>query len=577
MLRRKLLSVLVLYTFLIPTVAFAQNGAIYQAPKDVIDKIKDEGMNRSQVMQTLSYMTDVIGGRLTNSPNMKRANEWTRDTMAGWGMQNAKLVAWGPFGRGWSLKSFSAQVSSPQSFPVIAYPKAWSPGLDKVVPQPVANGKDKKNKTAQPLAPVTTLTSDVVYLDAKTEADLEKYKGQLKGKIVLVSDMRELKADFTGMGFRTTEKELLDMANSPDPSAIQRPAQQQPNMDQIQRFFDRFVQSAKRMNFLLDEGAALLIDNSFEGSGGTLFVSGAAVAQDIPTKVEDLFGARRLQAYQKEAEAKMIPQMTMATEDYNRLVRMTKLGEKVQMTVDLAVQYHDADLMGYNTTAEIPGSDLKDELVMLGGHMDSWHGSTGATDNAAGCAVAMEAARILIASGLKPRRTIRVALWSGEEQGLNGSREYVKQMFGEMQGGTRNFLGMGTPGTLAKGAEYDKLSAYYNLDNGTGKIRGVYMQGNSAVAPIFRAWLMPFAEMGASTLTIRNTGGTDHLSFDAIGLPGFQFIQDQIEYNARTHHSNQDNYDRIQADDMKQAAIIMAAFVYQTAMMDQKIPRKAMP
>jgi carboxypeptidase Q len=575
MLRLRVVSAFVLYAFLLPSVAFAQS-AVYQAPKEAIDKIKDEGMKRSQVMQTLSYLTDVIGGRLTNSPNMKRANEWTRDTMAKWGMENAKLVAWGPFGRGWSLKRFSAQVNSPQSFPVIAYPKAWSPGLDKVIPQPTANPKDKKNKNPQPLPPVTTLTSDVVYLDAKTDADLQKYKGQLKGKIVLVSDAREIKADFEGMGIRLTDKDLLEMANSPDPSLIQRPQQQQqPNQAAIQRFFDRFVQSAKRMNFLLEEGAALLIDNSFEGSGGTVFVSGAAVAQEVPTKVEDLFGARRLNAYQKEAEAKMIPQMTMASEDYNRLVRMIGLGEKVQMTVDLAVQYHDDDLMGYNTTAEIPGSDLKDELVMMGGHLDSWHSGTGATDNAAGCAVAMEAARILIASGLKPRRTIRVALWSGEEQGLNGSREYVKQMFGEMKGGTRNFLGMGTPGTLEKGAEYDKLSAYYNLDNGTGKIRGVYLQGNSAVAPIFRTWLIPFGDMGASTLTIRNTGGTDHLSFDAIGLPGFQFIQDEIEYDLRTHHSNQDNYDRIQAEDMKQAATIMAAFVYQTAMMDEKIPRKA--
>jgi len=228
--------------------------------------------------------------------------------------------------------------------------------------------------------------------------------------------------------------------------------------------------------------------------------------------------------------------------------------------------------MGYNTVAEIPGTDptLKAEIVMLGGHLDSWHSSTGATDNAAGCAVAMEAARILIASGLKPKRTIRVALWSGEEQGLNGSREYVKQQFGEMKVGASDVQGA----QLVKTANYDKLSAYYNLDNGTGKIRGVYMQGNSAVRPIFEAWLAPFIDLGAKTLTLANTGGTDHLSFDRIGLPGFQFIQDEIEYDTRTHHSNQDNYDRIQADDMKQAATIMAAFVYQTAMMDEKMPRK---
>jgi Zn-dependent M28 family amino/carboxypeptidase len=234
--------------------------------------------------------------------------------------------------------------------------------------------------------------------------------------------------------------------------------------------------------------------------------------------------------------------------------------------------------MGYNTIAEIPGTDptLKAEVVMLGGHLDSWHSSTGATDNAAGCAVAMEAARILIASGLKPRRTIRVALWSGEEQGLHGSREYVKQHFGEMKSAAQIQGQSQPPAELVKAADYEKLSAYYNLDNGTGKIRGVYMQGNSAVRPFFEAWLAPFGDMGAKTLTIADTGGTDHQSFDRIGLPGFQFIQDEIEYDTRTHHSNQDNYDRIQADDMKQAATIMAAFVYQTAMMDEKMPRKTM-
>jgi Zn-dependent M28 family amino/carboxypeptidase len=248
---------------------------------------------------------------------------------------------------------------------------------------------------------------------------------------------------------------------------------------------------------------------------------------------------------------------------------MLKHGEQVKMSVNIQTQYHDEDLMGYNTIAEIPGTDpkLKDEIVMLGAHLDSWHASGGATDNAAGSAVAMEAARIIMALDLKPRRTIRVGLWSGEEQGLIGSRAYVKQHFGEMNDDTS---------ALAKKPAYEKFSAYYNMDNGTGKFRGVYLQGNSDAAPIFRVWLEPFAKMGASTLTLQNTGGTDHLAFDAIGLPGFQFIQDPIEYSPVTHHSNQDNYDRIQPEDMKQNATIMAAFVYQTAMMDEKIPRKPM-
>lgn len=548
MLQRKLTVVFLLSALLIPSLAFGQTK-IYTAPSDVIAKIKDEGMNRSQVMNHLSYLTDVIGPRLTNSPGMKRANEWTRDTMAKWGMQNAKLEAWGPWGRGWSLKNFSAQIVEPSQMPVIAFPKAWSPSTKGAI------------------------TSEVVLLEIKSDADFDKYKGQLKDKIVFVSDVRELKAAFEPMAERYSDADLEKMANpAPTPTPGPRPAGQGPqgNFQQMQQV------AARRAQFLLDEGAAVVVDNSTRGSGGTLFVQSATVAQ--PAQAQ---GAPpvRLAAYQKDAESRMLPQMTMATEDYNRVVRMVRNGAKPKMTVNIQAQYHDEDLMGYNTTAEIPGSDLKDEIVMLGGHMDSWHSSTGATDNAAGCAVAMEAARILIASGLKPRRTIRVALWSGEEQGLNGSREYVKQQFGEMRGGGNQFGPRdpnAPPPTLVKGANYDKLSAYYNLDNGTGKIRGVYMQGNEAVRPLFKAWLEPFADLGAKTLTISNTGGTDHLSFDRIGLPGFQFIQDEVEYDTRTHHSNQDNYDRIQAEDMKQAATIMAAFIYQTAMMDEKLPRKPM-
>ena len=566
MLRRKLFGVIVIYAFLLPGFAFGQAAsqtakvvgstpakAVYTAPKEVIDKIRDEGLNKSHVMQTLSYLSDVIGERLTGSPNLKHANEWTKETLTKWGLQNAKLEAWGPFGRGWELKDFKAEVVSPYTFPVIAYPKAWSPSTKGAV------------------------TSDVIYLDAKTDADLEKYKGKLSGKIVLMSEPRELKADFTGMGNRLTDADLAKMADAPNPAdAARRP---QPTQEQMQSRLQRFVDAAKRANFLMQEGVAVLIDNSRGGSVGTVFVQSASVAQEVPANPMEMFTSRtRLQPYQKEAESKMVPQMTMATEEYNRLVRMIKFGTNVKMTVNIQTQYHDDDPMVYNTTAEIPGTDsqLKDQLVMLGGHMDSWHAGTGATDNGAGVAVAMEAVRILQAAGLKPRRTIRIALWTGEEQGLLGSRAYVKQHFGEMQNQspTAAFGMGGQPGTLVKGSEYDKLSAYYNLDNGTGKIRGVYLQGNSAVAPIFKAWLDPFKDLGATTLTLSNTGGTDHLSYDALGLPGFQFIQDEIEYDARTHRSNQDVFDRIQADDMKQAATIMAAFIYQTAMMDEKIPQK---
>ena len=555
MLRRKMLVILALYALLLPSAAFAKpNTGIYKAPKDVIEKIKKEGMGKtSKVMDTMSYLSDVIGGRLTNSPNMKRANEWTRDTMTKWGMKNAHLEAWGPFGRGWSLKEFSAQVTYPQGFPVIAYPKAWSPSTKG------------------------TITGDVVHLTYKTEADLAKYKGKLKGAIVLMSRPRNLKADFDGYAARFTDKELLAKANAQDPSLGPQRGGFPPAA--IKRFLAGRVLTVKAMNMLIDEGAAVMVDNSGAGSGGTIFVSGATVAGDPPKTIQDIFGGNGSSSWDKAAESKMLPQMTMATEDYNRLVRMMKFGERIKMTVNIKTQYHDTDLMGYNTVAEIPGTDpkLKDEIVMLGGHLDSWHSSGGATDNGAGCAVAMEAARILLATGLKPRRTIRVALWSGEEQGLYGSGAYVKQHFGEQTGASFfERLAGAKPGKLVTKPAYEKLSAYYNMDNGTGKFRGVYLQGNSKVAPIFRTWLSPFKKMGASTLTLSNTGGTDHLSFDAIGLPGFQFIQDTIEYNSRTHHSNQDNYDRLQAGDLKQNATIMAAFVYQTAMMDGKIPRKPM-
>lgn len=567
MLRRYAAVALLSIFVLSPNAAFTQQpaatAAAQSAPStDPIDRIKDEGMNRSQVMKTLSYLTDVIGPRLTNSPNMKRANEWTRDEMTKWGMQKAHLEPWGPFGRGWSLKSFSAQVVEPQAIPLIAYPKAWSPGTNGVV------------------------TSDVVYLNAKDEAELERFKGKLKGAIVLMSPMREVKARFEAMGTRRDEKDLLNLADAPEPRPGQRRIFQ---MTPEQRAAAQL--GVKKYQLLLDEGAAVAIDPSRIGDGGTIFVQSATVPQPLPTEPIGP-NSRGIGPYDKSSP-RMTPQLVLAVEHYNRIIRMIEAGEKVRMSVDLAVQYQDADLMGYNTVAEIPGTDLKDEVVMLGGHMDSWHAGTGATDNGAGVAVGMEAMRIIQSLGLKPRRTIRIALWSGEEQGLLGSRAYVAEHFGKMEtpanpAGAGNGNGNGGPGSptpvLVTKPDYEKLSAYFNLDNGTGKVRGVYLQGNEAVRPLFRQWLMAFRDRpedktvwGASTLSISNTGGTDHLAFDAIGLPGFQFIQDEIEYDTRTHHSNQDVFDRIQGDDMKQAATIMAAFVYNAAVLDQKLPRKPMP
>ena len=562
MLRRYTAALLLLVFVLSPAAVLAQQPAATAKPAtatpadDPISKIRDEGLNRSQVMQTLSYLTDVIGPRLTASPGMKRANDWTRDQLTKWGLQNAHLESWGPFGRGWTLKRFSAEVVQPIGIPLIAYPKAWSPGT---------NGE---------------IVGDVVYVDAKNEAELQSFKGRLKGAIVLTAPMREVKARFEAPATRLNEKDLLGLADAPEP----RPGQSGRRFQLSPEQRAAFQFTADKYKFFQEEGAAVLIDPSRLGDGGTLFVQSATVPQPIGA---DPFGpnSRGVSPYDKNAP-KITPQLVMSIEHYNRLVRMIEANEKVKMSVNLAVEWQDADLMGYNTIAEIPGTDLKDEIVMLGGHMDSWHSGTGATDNGAGVAVGMEAVRIIQALGLKPRRTIRIALWSGEEQGLLGSRAYVAQHFGKLETPVNTTTGTGagngngtaapTP-VLVKKPDYEKFSSYFNLDNGTGKIRGVYLQGNESARSLFRQWLMPFRDLGASTLSISNTGGTDHLAFDAIGLPGFQFIQDEIEYDTRTHHSNQDVFDRIQADDMKQAATIMAAFVYNAATMDQKLVRKPAP
>ena len=579
MIRRQFAALLLLFTLIVPYAALAQQPQVPQPqldPNDPVAKIRDEGLNRSQVMQTLSYLSDVIGPRLTASPNMRRANEWTRDTLTKWGLQNAHLESWGPFGRGWTLKHFSAQVVEPQDIPVIAFPKAWSPSIE-VANDAAPAGKNKRAAAAA--EPSHTLTAEVVYFDAKDEADLARFKGQLKGKIVLTAPMREVKAHFDSLGTRRDEKNLLTLADAPLPRPNPRGGF---GGNRTADFIAQLQFQAKKLQFLTDEGAAVLIDPS-RGDGGTIFVQQATVPQPFQPPQ---FGApqpgapRRINAYDKDAP-NFAPQLVMAIEHYNRIARMIEAGEKVKMEVNLAVEFQDQDLNGYNTVAEIPGSDptLKDEIVMLGGHMDSWHAGTGATDNGAGVAVAMEAVRIIQALGLKPRRTIRVALWSGEEEGLLGSRAYVAQHFGKMEtpAATSPASGDGTSPpapVLVKGPEYDKVAGYFNLDNGTGKIRGVYLQANEGIAPLFRQWLMPFRDLGAETLSLSNTGGTDHLSFDAIGLPGFQFIQDEIEYDSRTHHSNMDVFDRVQGDDMKQAATIMAAFVYQTAMRDEKLPKK---
>ncbi len=370
-------------------------------PTDPVQRIREEGMNRSQVMQTLVYLTDVIGPRLTNSPGMKRANEWTRDRLTAWGLQNARLEAWGPFGRGWSLRRFSAEVVEPLSIPLVAFPKAWSPGTDG------------------------PLVAEVVYVDATNEQELLKFKGALRGRVVLNGPAREVRAHFEPEASRATEKELLDLANAPDP-ASRPPRQSRFTPEQRQQI----AFAARRLTFFEEEGAALILDPS-RGDGGNIFVQQATLPQPAAPETPGGAAPAAPAAAQNAARPwdrnapKFAPQVVLSVEQYNRLTRMIQAGERVRVSINLEVQFHEEDLMGYNTVAEIPGSDLREEVVMLGGHLDSWHGGTGATDNAAGVAVAMEAVRILKALNLQPRRTIRVALWSGEEQGLLGSPAYV--------------------------------------------------------------------------------------------------------------------------------------------------------
>lgn len=519
----------------------AQIAPVEKVDLEMMKKIRAEGLERSQVMDTLSWLTDVIGHRLTGSPGMKASNEWTAKRLTEYGLANAKVEPWGTFGRGWSFDKVSIHVTEPTPFPVIGYPKAWTPGTNGPV------------------------TGEVIFANIQNEADFEKYKGKLKGAIVLAQPARQVNAWFKAPGSRATDEELLRLANAEPPiPGQQRGGPPQGNPDQINQMMQARALAGKRTEFLKAEGAAVLVDAG-RGDGGTVFVQGGgSQSADAPVG---------------------LPSISIAVEHYNRIIRILDKGIKVKMEVDIKAQFHNQDLTAYNTVAEIPGTDKKDEIVMLGGHMDSWQGGTGATDNAAGVSVAIEAVRILKALGVQPRRTIRIALWSGEEQGLLGSRAYVANHFasrpapqgqqGARGGGGGGFGG--PQGPLTTKPEYDKFSVYFNLDNGTGKIRGIYLQGNEAARSIFRAWFSPFKDLGASTITINNTGGTDHQAFDGVGLPGFQFIQDEVEYSSRTHHSNMDVYDRIQADDMKQAATIMAAFVYNAAMRDDKFPRKPMP
>ena len=475
-----------------------------------IHRIKAEAFENSKVMEHLFYLTDVHGPRLTNSPGFRAAGEWTVNRLKEYGLANPRLEKWGPFGRGWSYSRFSAHLIEPGNAPLIGFPLAWSPGT---------NG---------------AIRGEPVQATLRTEADLARHKGKLKGKIVLIDPARETPMQTAVPGRRLGEQELLERSLAAPPRTGAPPA-------------DRAAQGRfrnRRNQFLRDEGVLAALTVGTRGDGGTLFATQG--------------GSREPKDPEPPPMAAIIP------EHYNRIVRLLEKKVPVRLEIEIAAQFHDQSLDSFNVIAELPGNKKKEEVVMLGAHFDSWHGGTGATDNAAGCAVMMEALRILKTLDLPMDRTVRLALWGGEEQGLLGSKAYVKEHFGD-------------PETMVLGGEHARLAAYFNYDNGTGKIRGVYLQGNDMVRPIFKSWMEPFQDQGMTTLSIRNTAGTDHLSFDAVGLPGFQFIQDPIEYESRTHHSNMDTYDRIQRADLQQAAAVVASFVYHAATRAEMLPRKPLP
>jgi carboxypeptidase Q len=503
--------------------------SVYAQDLQMVTRIRQEGFRNSKVMEIARGLTDGIGGRLTGSPNMKKANEWTRDKLTEFGLSNAHLEAY-KFGRGWVSDGCVVRMISPDAQQLYALPGAWSPSTNGVI-----RGK-------------------VVKVKLEAKEDLEKNKGKLAGAIVMTSEPREFKPLDKPALERYDEKTLDDLWGYEVPAA--RDDARRAEFGKRREFRKLLAQ------FAIDEKIAAIITNP-NGDGGVFRVQGTGTWRDD--------------------EPSGVPTVGLAPEHYARIARLLDNKTDVELEIDSRSHYLDGDPTQWNTVAEIPGSDKKGEIVMMGGHLDSWHTGTGATDNAAGVAVMMEAARILKTLGVTPKRTIRIALWSGEEQGLLGSRAYVEEHFakrGEPKDPEQAKLPVAMrteKGEWTIKPEQAKVSAYFNVDNGTGKIRGIYAQENAAVAPLFASWLEPLKDLGATTVTMRNTGSTDHVSFDDAGIPGFQFIQDEVEYETRTHHTQWDTYERLQRDDLMEAAVVAATFIWETANRPEMLPRKMMP
>ncbi|WP_304517135.1 M20/M25/M40 family metallo-hydrolase [Cecembia rubra] len=479
---------------------------------DMVYRIKTEGIGNSQIQDLSFYLTDFLGPRLSGSTNLRNSRNWTAEKFKEWGLSNVRIDSYGDFGRGWNVKKSYIAMKAPYYAQIIGYPKAWTNGTNGFIEE------------------------EVMLLEINTDADFEKYKGKLKGKVVMTPANLESTPAFEPEARRLTESDLEDRKNITIGGRTGRYTPEMLAQLRAQRSLDQMLNE-----FLLAEGVGLRITGT-RGNFGTVFHTraGSYSTEKVPT----------------------VPELEIASEHYGRIYRLIKKGIPVKIEAEVEVEWLDDDYKGYNVLAEIPGTDknLRSEIVLLGAHLDSWHAGTGGNDNAAGVAVMMEAIRILKSLGIQPKRTIRIALWGEEEQGLYGSRGYVQKYVAD-----RN--------SKEKKAEWDKISAYYNLDNGSGKIRGIYLEGNDMLVPIFEEWFKPFHEMGAKTITRRNTGSTDHVPFDAVGIPGFQFIQDPIDYG-RGYHTNMDVYERMQFSDMTQAAVIIAAIVYHTAQREEKLPRK---
>lgn len=500
---------------------FILPGLVWAQDTSVIQKIRAEGLENSQVMDIIFQLTEVSGPRLTGSPGFFRAADYSVKQLKDWGISNVELEPWGDFGKSWELKKSYIAMNTPWYKPIVGFPKTWTQGT----------GGLKK--------------ASVILIKAKDSTEMiNKYTGKLSGKIIVMDTLMAFEPSSTPDMKRFTDKELEKMQNAKlSPRDTTEMAEQR---ERYKRYREMRQKTEAINSVIKAEGALAQLTSSPRNHDGTVFVQGGG-------------------AYGISDTANFLD-LAVALEDYNMIVRLLREEIDVELDLEVETDFFEKDIKGYNVIGEIKGTDpdLKDEVVMIGGHLDSWHGSVGATDNGAGSAVMMEAMRILKTLDISPKRNIRIGLWSGEEQGIFGSREYVKQNFADQA-------------DMELKPDHEKFDVYFNLDNGTGRIRGIYLQENEEANGLMAKWLKPFNDLGAKTITVNNTGGTDHLSFDAVGLPGFQFIQDEVEYGSRTHHSTMDSYDHLVPDDLKQAATIIAGMVYQAAMSNQKVPRKELP